>query len=193
MDITEYRRVIRQLLGDYRFHHSICVSEAAVELAKVYGADPEKAQMAGTLHDVMKDIPHDEQMEKMREYNIHLTTEEQYAPKLWHAILGEAYLRNVLGIIDPEILGAVRYHTTGKAGMTLMEQIVFTADFISADRTYDGVEKFRKTAKKNLTQVMHQELAYTIAKLAKDGVPIHPDTLAAYNEISIQIISQKKG
>ena len=193
MDITEYRRTIRPLLGDYRFHHSVCVSDAAVALANIYGADPEKAQTAGILHDVMKDIPHEEQLVRMKEYGVQLTELEQHAPKLWHAILGAAYLRYVLGIADQDVLNAVRYHTTGRAHMSLLEKIIFIADFISADRTYDGVKDFRKMAKKSLPKVMHAELAYTIFKLAKDGVPIHPDTFAAYNEVSLEIISQQKG
>lgn len=193
MDITEYRRIIRPLLGDYRFNHSVCVSEAACELARLYGADEDKAQTAGILHDIMKDIPHEEQLARMKEYGIVLTDIEQHTPKLWHAMLGAAYLRYVLGIIDPEILNAVRYHTTGRANMTLMDKIIFTADFISADRTYDDVKEFRKIAKENLSKVMHAELSYTIVGLAKDGVPLHPDTLAAYNEVALEIISIKEG
>lgn len=193
MNITEYRRIIRPLLGDYRFHHSVCVSDAACELARQYGADEDKAQMAGILHDVMKDIPHEEQLKRMEEYGVVLTDVELHAPKLWHAILGAAYLHHVLGISDPELLDAVRYHTTGRAHMMLMDKIIFTADFISADRTYDGVKKFRKMAKESLPKVMHAELAYTIESLAKDGIPIHPDTLAAYNEVSLEIISNKEG
>ncbi|MCH3971886.1 MAG: bis(5'-nucleosyl)-tetraphosphatase (symmetrical) YqeK [Oscillospiraceae bacterium] len=193
MDTQEAKRIIRPLLGDYRFNHSVCVSEAAKKLAKQYGANVEKAEMAGMLHDIMKDIPCERQLQLMAEYGIVLTPLEQHAPKLWHAMLGAGYLRNALGIDDQELLDSVRYHTTGRANMTLMDKIIFTADFISADRTYSNVEKFRKLAKKDLPKVMEAELAYTIEKLAKDGVPIHPDTFAAYNEITLQKLTEKKG
>lgn len=193
MTIQEGKKLIRPLLGDYRYHHSVCVSQSAKILAVRYGADENKAETAGILHDIMKDIPHDEQVQRMEGYGIVLTPLEQHAPKLWHAILGSAYLQQELGIQDKEILNAIRYHTTGRAGMTLMDKIIFTADFISADRTYSGVDEFRQMAKQDLSKVMEKELAYTISDLAGNEVPIHPDTLAAYNEITLQKISKKEG
>ena len=73
MNLEEYKAVIRPLLSEKRYYHSVCVSKAAVELAKKYGADPQKAETAGILHDIMKDLPPEQQLQKMKQYGIHLT------------------------------------------------------------------------------------------------------------------------
>ncbi len=185
MNPQEYKKVIRPLLSAQRFYHSVCVSRAAKELARKYGADEEKAETAGILHDIMKDLPGEKQLALMKKYGIHLSEIELQAPKLWHAILGKAYLQHELGIQDPIILDAVRYHTTGRAEMTRMDKILFMADFISADRDYPGVEKLRAAAAENLDGAMLEGLAYTIGDLSRQYKPIHPDTIAAYNRIAL--------
>ncbi|MCI1956253.1 MAG: bis(5'-nucleosyl)-tetraphosphatase (symmetrical) YqeK [Oscillospiraceae bacterium] len=182
MNLEEYKAVIKPLLSEKRYHHSICVAKAAKELAKKYGADVQKAETAGILHDIMKDIPPEEQLEKMEQYGIRLTPVERAAPKLWHAMLGAAYLKEELHLEDSEILDAVRYHTTGRTDMTLMDKILFIADFISDDRDYEGVEDLRKAAKISLEEAMTEGFSYTIGDLAKSRKPIHPDTIAAYNQ-----------
>lgn len=181
------------MLSDKRYHHSICVAAAAKDLAQRYGSDVEKAETAGILHDIMKDIPQEKQLELMRDFGIELTRVERSAPKLWHAVLGAAYLKNKLKIEDTEILEAVRYHTTGRAGMTLLDKVLFIADFISADRNYDGVEELRKAASMSLEQAMIEGLAFTIADLAGMRKAIHPDTLQAYNEAALRLAQSAAG
>lgn len=187
MNLEEYKVVIRPFLSEKRYYHSVCVSKAAVELAKKYGADPAKAETAGILHDIMKDLPPEQQLEKMKQYGICLTEVERAAPKLWHAMLGAEYLKEELKIEDREILDAVRYHTTGRRDMTLLDRVLFMADFISADRDYSGVAELRKAAQKNLGEAMLEGLAYTIADLADGKKPIHPDTLEAYNQTALAL------
>lgn len=185
MILEEYEAVIKPLLSEKRYYHSVCVSKAAVELAKKYGANPGKAETAGILHDIMKDLPQEKQLEKMKEYGICLTEVERSAPKLWHAMLGAAYLQKELHIEDREILDAVRYHTTGRRDMTLLDRVLFLADFISADRDYPGVEELRKAADKNMEEAVMEGLAYTVADLANGKKPIHPDTIEAYNQAAL--------
>lgn len=186
MNLENYRTAIRKLLGDSRYEHSLCVSKAAGQLARRYGADVGKAETAGILHDIMKDLPKEEQKERMKRYGIRLTKLELCSPKLWHAILAPEYLRRELGVTDPEILDAVRYHTTGRENMTLLDKILFIADYISADRTYPGVEGLRKTAQQSMERAMIDGMAFTIKDLADAGRPIHPDTIAAYNQTVLQ-------
>lgn len=181
--IERYRQEIRRHLGDYRYTHSLCVAESARQLAIRYGADPEKAETAGILHDIMKDTPPDQQLKFMEQFGIILTSVEHASQKLWHAMAGAAFLRQKLMVTDEEILLAVRYHTTGRAGMSLLEKVVFTADFISEDRTYSGVEKMRMLAAESLDAAMLEGLAYTMRELSKKRRVIHPDTVAAYNDI----------
>ncbi len=182
VNLEKYEAIIKPLLSEKRYFHSVCVSRAAKKLAERYGADPEKAETAGILHDIMKDLPREKQLSLLGRYGIRLTETERAAPKLWHAILGAAYIRRELHIEDREILDAVRYHTTGRAGMTLLDKILFVADFISADRDYPGVKKLRKAAEVSLSEAMVEGLVFTVCDLAQGRVPIHPDSIAAYNE-----------
>ena len=189
MNPEDYKAVIKPFLSEKRYYHSVCVQKAALRLAKKYGADPEKASVAGILHDIMKDLPQPEQLERMKKYGVTLTRLELAAPKLWHAILGAAYLRAELHIEDPEILGAVRFHTTGRQNMTLLEKVLFVADFISDDRDYPGVEKMRAAARESLEEAAAEGIVFTLCDLAGSRKPIHPDTIAAYNDMVLKNLS----
>lgn len=189
MNLESYKAVIRRFLGDDRYRHSVCVAQAAVRLARQYGADAEKAEVAGILHDIMKELPKEKQKEKMKEYGIQLSRVEQSLPKLWHAILAAEYVQRELHINDPEIIHAIRYHTTGCANMYLLDKVLFIADFISDDRDYPGVEQLREAAEKSLEEAMIEGIVFTVKNLASQRNPIHSDTIAAYNDIII--MSQK--
>ena len=180
---TVYRRLLRDKLGEYRLRHSFCVADSARELAERYGADPEQAYLAGLLHDVMKDAPRETQLDMIARGGAVLTAAERCNPKLWHAMAGEAFLRTQLGFDDETLLRAVRYHTTGRAGMCLLEKIIYVADYMSADRVYDGVERMRRLAAESLESAMLFGLSFTISQLAIHEQPIHPDSVACYNEI----------
>ncbi|MGN1202500.1 MAG: bis(5'-nucleosyl)-tetraphosphatase (symmetrical) YqeK, partial [Eubacterium sp.] len=127
-NIKEYTALIRERLSDYRFYHSLCVAESAKALAKRYGADEEKAQTAGILHDIMKENTKAEQLEIIEKAGMTITPLEKSKKKFYHQISGAAYAKAMLGIEDTEILDAIRYHTTGRENMSLMEQIVYLAD-----------------------------------------------------------------
>ncbi len=180
-----YTQHIRERLSDYRFKHSVNVSKEAVRLAIKYGGDVEKAELAGLLHDVMKDAGKKEQLALIEKYGVRLNEVEQNAPKLWHAIAGAVYVRKVLKIRDKDIVNAVRYHTTARAGMSLLEKIVYIADYTSEERDYKGVEKMRKAANVSLEYAMEEALAFGIEARAEDHTAIHPDTFEAYNEIML--------
>ena len=186
MTAQEAKNWIRPMLADKRYHHSLCVAKEAVRLAKRFGADPEKAELAGLLHDITKELPTEKQLKMMESFGIILTDVERRSRKVWHAMLGAAYLERECGVTDPDILGAVRWHTTGKAGMTLLEKIIFTADFVSEDRDYKGVEKLRRLAEKNLEDAMREGTSFTLAELASQSELIHPDTLTLYNSLLLE-------
>ena len=184
--IATYQDLIKSFLGEKRLYHSRCVSESAVRLAKKYGASEEKAAIAGILHDIMKETPPEEQLKMMMQYDIVLSKVERSAQKLWHAMLGAAYLENELAISDREILDAVRYHTTAHENMSLLEKVVFIADFISADRDYAGVENMRRAANVSLEEAMIEGITFNIRDLSASYKPIHPDTIAAYNQLVLK-------
>ncbi len=188
--MEQYKAIIRARLGDYRYHHSLCVADEAARLAAVYGADATTAYIAGLLHDILKDTDSKTQLQMLADFGILLDDVEKQVPKLWHARVGAAFLEHVLQIDNREILDAVRYHTTGRAGMSLLEKIVFVADFTSADRDYPDVDEVRRRTAISLEDTMIYALAYTIRDLTDRGQAIHPDTLAVYNE---QILERMGG
>ena len=173
---------IREKLSHKRFIHSLNVADEAEHLAKKWGADPERARIAGLLHDIMKDTPPEEQLQILAKFGIMLDNVQKKEGKLLHAITGAAYIERVLRVDDPDIVNAVRYHTTGRRGMTILEKVLFLADFISADRDYEGVEPLRNAVSRGLKDGMLQSLQFTIGDLAARLCAIHPDTVDAYNE-----------
>ncbi|MDD5796777.1 MAG: bis(5'-nucleosyl)-tetraphosphatase (symmetrical) YqeK [Oscillospiraceae bacterium] len=186
MDFEDYKQIIKKRMGKKRFIHSVNVSKEAVKLAEKYGADVEKAQIAGILHDITKETPPEEQLKIMSDNGIILDNVQKSSQKLWHAVSGSAYVKSVLGITDEDILNAIRYHTSGRANMSLLEKVIFIADFTGEERDYDGVDIMREKAYRNLEEAMAFGLAFTISDLAKRNLPIHKDALEAYNEIIIK-------
>ena len=181
----QIERYLSQLdaLSEYRRVHSLNVSAEAVRFAEKYGADVEKARLAGLLHDVTKETPGDLQLKIIEKGGIMLSELERRSPKLWHAISGACYIRDELGIDDPDIFNAVRYHTTARAGMSQLEKCIFLADFTSAERDYPDIDVIRKYAEVSLEEGMLYGIKFTLARLAGRGDLISPDALAAYNEI----------
>ena len=160
MEIKEYEKIIRPRLKDARFKHSKNVAKEAARLAKKYGADVRKAEIAGILHDITKETPEKEQLEIIKRAGIELTELEAGSPKLWHAISGSGYIK--------------------------VEKVIFIADFTSEERDYSGVEKIRKAADKSLEAAMLEGLSFSIEDLAHRRLAISVDTLNAYNEVITQ-------
>lgn len=184
----EYKKLLREKLDDYRFLHSLNVAESAATLARLYGADEEKAYFAGLLHDIMKNENNEDMLKCITKGGIILSRTEKENPKLWHAIAGEAYLRTELGITDKEILSSVRYHTTGKADMSLFEKIIYVADYISAERNYPDVDVMRHLSyEKSLDEACLYSLQYTLKSLSEKKGIIHEDSLAFYNNLIIKM------
>ena len=186
LTVEECKKVVKPRLSEARWKHSQNVSKEAVRLAKKYGADPQKAEIAGLLHDVMKDTAPEEQLQMMQRFGIILTNIELAAPKLWHAMSGAAFLERELGVRDADILNAIRYHTTARDGMSLLERVVYKAEFTSAEPDNYGVEQMREAADISLETAMEEGLVFTIQDLSSLRSPIHPDTFRAYNEVIIQ-------
>ena len=182
MNENELLRDIRARLSDFRYEHSLQVAKSAAALAQRYGGDAEGLYVAGLCHDVLKEQPEEEALAFFSAHGVRLTPVERGAPKLWHAMAGAIYLKEAYGFPE-ELVTAVRYHTTGRENMTLSEKILFTADFISADRDYPGVEDMRERAKVSLEYAMEEGLRFTIFELSEKCRPIHPDTVACYNQV----------
>lgn len=185
----EFISLLKERLDDYRFAHSINVAKSAVMLADKYGADKEKAYIAGLLHDVTKNESDENQLQIFKDNGIMLSYVEENNHKLWHAMSGSVYVKEKLNIDDEEITGAIRYHTTGKKGMTLLEKIIYIADYISEERDYPDVDIMRQLSDESLEEAALYSLKYTFKKLSSLELPIHNDSLDFYNEL---VISKRK-
>ncbi len=192
MTVKDYEVLMASRMRQPRLKHSKNVAKEAVRLAKKYGADVSKAELAGILHDATKETPEEEQLSLIERAGIVLTPLERTTHKLWHAISGAAFVQVELGITDEDIINSIRFHTTGREGMSLLEKVIFIADFTSAERDYDGVDKMRKAADKSLEEAMLEGLSFTIADLSQRKLAIAPDTFAAYNEVAIIKTNKKK-
>lgn len=186
MNRSGYKEIIREMMGDFRYTHSLNVADEAVRLAELYGCDPDKAYVAGILHDITKEVSKDEQLQIIREGGIILDDVQKKAPKLWHAISGSVYVRTRLGVNDPDIINAIRYHTTGRAGMSLLEKIIYIADYTSAERDYPDADIMRERSNISLESAMIFSYQFTFKKLSSLEAAIHPDELYGYNDLVLE-------
>lgn len=170
-------------MGDYRYIHSCNVAEEAVILAKLYGCDEEKAYTAGILHDITKEFPKEEQLQIIRDGGIILDDVQKNAPKLWHSVSGSVYIQTHLGLTDEDVINAIRYHTTGRANMSLLEKIIYTADYTSAERSYNGADVMREKSRSSLEDAMIFSCQFTLQNLSEKQAAIHPDQLFCYNDL----------
>lgn len=183
MTIEDYKSIIRPMMSERRYNHCVNVSAEAVRLAEKYGGDTEKAAVAGILHDITKEVDFENQLQIIKSGDIILTEVEKSTTKLWHAISGSVYVKNILGITDSDIINAIRYHTTGRANMSLLEKIIFLADFTSVERDYPDVDVIREKAEISLEEGMLYGIQFTLDKLLERQGLLSVDAVEAYNEI----------
>lgn len=183
----EFLEILKTRLTPQRLYHSICVAEQAKHLAEIFGGDTEKAYTAGLVHDIMRYEPPEKMIELIIGDGQVLTESEKRITVTLHAVAGEVYLRKNLKVTDGEILSSVRYHTTGKEDMTLLEKIIYAADLTSADREYPDVDEVRALAEKDLDRTVLRGLSFTIEDNARKCRPIHIDTVKAFNYLAERI------
>lgn len=188
MEQNEALAIVKKHLTEERYVHTIGVMETAIQLAKRYGADEKKAELAAIFHDYAKFRPIDEMRQLIKEHQL---GEDflQYGTQLLHAPCGAFLVKKEVGIEDEEILLAIRYHTTGRPNMTLLEKIIFIADYIEPNRKFPGVDEVRELANIDINQACIQSLKNTMSFLLQKEATIYPDTLNTYN----QLVSEKGG
>lgn len=192
MNNEQYKEILQKRLSEKRYIHSLNVADSAKELALIYGCDPEKAYTVGLVHDCCKDEPAGLQLSYILENKVELSEYELDVPKLYHAISGSVFAKNEFGIEDEDMLNAIRYHTTGRKGMSLLEKVVFIADFISAERDYNGVDIMREKAKRSLDEAIVEGLGFTIKDLITRNMIVHPDTVLAFNDAMFNLQKENK-
>lgn len=178
LDLDQLRACSYSMIRAKRVPHVMGVEEEAVKLAKFWGADPELARHAGILHDCTKYLELESQLELCRKYGIELDGLEKQAVKLLHSKTGACIAKYVFG--EPEeVYQAIFWHTTGRADMSLLEKILYMADYIEPNRDFDGVERLRELAYTDLDQAMLMGVEDAIRDMEQRGVPIHTNTLQA--------------
>lgn len=174
MSDREYYRKLRKKLKDVmtksRYEHTLGVEFTASAMAMRYGVDIEQAEIAGLLHDCAKCIDDEEKLDECKKYGIELTGVEKRNPFLIHSKLGAVHAEKLYNINDKEILSAIRYHTTGKPDMTMLEKIIFIADYIEPGRDKaPNLKHIRYMAFTDIDEAMYMILKDTLQYLEEDG------------------------
>lgn len=190
--INKITEDLQKRLKTSRFQHTLGVAKTAKDMAEIFNVNPNKAYLAGMLHDCAKNLSDDELLSLCGENNIPVTDSEKEAPYLLHAKAG-AYIANTkYGITDEEVLSAITWHTTGKENMSDLEKIIFSADYIEPGRTKQpNLDELRKIAKSDLDLLTFNILKDTVDYLKKQGrMCIDENTLRAY-EFYKKIIDER--
>ena len=174
----ELRACSYSMIRAKRIAHVKGTEEEAVRLARRWGADEEHARRAAILHDCTKYLELDEQLQLCAKYGIVLDELEQQAVKLLHSKTGACVARHVYGVSD-DIYEAIFWHTTGKAGMTLLEKLLYVADYMEPTRDFPGVERLRALAYEDLDAAVLLGCEMSIQEMAERGLPVHPNTVKA--------------
>ena len=178
---VEIENYLKSKLKRRRYEHVLSVRDTAIDLAISYDADLRKVNLAALLHDCAKWMSVSELYEAVADYQLKLGEIEQSNPSLLHAIVGAELAMELFGVSDPEIRSAIRIHTTGNSRMTLIDKILYIADFAEPTRKCQNIDSVRTLAYQDLDAAVFEVARYKIAHLLDKGVVIHPDTIAAYN------------
>ncbi|MGT2929433.1 bis(5'-nucleosyl)-tetraphosphatase (symmetrical) YqeK [Streptococcus dentasini] len=171
---------MKMTLSDKRFQHCLGVEMAARHLAELNHYSPDKAGLAGLLHDYAKELSDEEFLALIDKYGLDPDL-KNWGNNIWHGKVGIYKIQEDLGVTDSEILAAIADHTTGSRVMTVLAKIVYVADYIEDNRHFPGVEEARRLAEVSLDKAVAYETAHTIEHLAHQAVPIYPQTIETYN------------
>ncbi len=161
-----------------RVAHAKGTAETAEELARLYGVDAQKARRAGILHDITKALTPQEQLELCENFSMLLSAFERSYPKILHARTGAEVARRVFGECE-EVCEAILWHTTGRAGMTTLEKIIYLADYTEPNRTTEGVQALRELCRTDLDAALRMGLEAVVRYLTAQGAAINEHTFSA--------------
>ncbi len=178
LSLEDLRCVAMTMLKHSRIPHVLGTEETAAALARRWGAGEDAARRAALLHDCTKRLDREQHLELCRLYSVPLDREERREEKLLHAITGAAVAREEFGM-PPEIVSAIRWHTTGKADMSLLEKIIYLADYIEPTRDFCDLRELRKLAFEDLDRAMLLGFTMAVQDLKKKGVVVHSNSVRA--------------
>ncbi len=204
---------VRTYLGEKRWRHTCGVRRQAADLARLYGADVYRAELAALLHDFLKETSDAELLQiwtdsvimntsaaflqetaqsgdEMRAENAAVHAQEalrQRSPAAWHGICAAVAAPERFGVYDAQVLSAVDCHTCGKAGMSTLDKILYLADMTSDDRDFPGVEELRVLVRQDLDAAMRHALRRTIVYVTSQGGTVDGESLSALQDLEAKI------
>jgi predicted HD superfamily hydrolase involved in NAD metabolism len=180
--IIEY---LKNNLNPQRYEHSLRVRDTSIALAQHYKADVNKARLAGLTHDCAKNMEDAEIGNIIVKFGYNIEGIYKKTPNLMHGLAGAILSEKVMGIEDKDILNSISYHTTGRNNMSVLEKIIYIADYIEPMRNFPGVDELRKLASGDLDDALLLSFDNTIKYVITKGQLLHMDTIEARNYILI--------
>ena len=179
----QMKSYLKEKLSEERYKHSIGVMNTAEKLAKMYSANIHSSRIAGLIHDCAKEMDKKEILKLCKENQFQIDYVLEANPGLLHGTAGAIIAREVMKVEEEDILKAIEYHTTGNKDMTLIEKIIYLADYIEPSRNFPGVEELRKASVRDLDEALLLSFDKTIEVVIKRGDLIHLKTVEARNFI----------
>lgn len=189
--VEEIKEILKTRISERRLYHSECVMEKCIELAKIHGADENKAALVGIAHDVAREMKNEEWLDYCEKHGIEIDEEEKELPVLLHAKVGADIAKREFGFTD-EMAEAISNHTIGKVGMERLDEILFLADSISDDRSYGGLEESRELSTQNIDLAMISVLDSTIELRIRKKDPIHIESVKLRNSYVRKVLNNKE-
>ena len=192
----EYNEILVTLANELRparFRHCRDVSQTAVRLAERWDADIEKARLAGILHDCARNLKGEELLKTSRQFGMIPSPLELLQPALIHAPLGAIIAERRFGISEPQVLQAIRRHTTGAPQMTLLDKIIYLSDCIEPGRNFSGVRKIRDMAVEDLDAAVLLAYEHSILFVVANGGLLHPNTVEGRNSLLMELKASRNG
>lgn len=187
--MTNYEELyedVKKMLSEKRFNHSERVLKRAIEYANIYNVDIETVKLAAIAHDIAKELTEEENQEYISKYNIKLDDIEKVNKSLLHAKIGAYICKEKYGFTD-DMVNSVRYHTTGRENMSVLEKIVYLADATEEGRKEYIVSEYVDLINKDIDKGMVEISKWVMNKLLKNNKVIHLDTIKCYNYYNMYI------
>ncbi|MBQ3281799.1 MAG: bis(5'-nucleosyl)-tetraphosphatase (symmetrical) YqeK [Eubacterium sp.] len=181
MNTDFIEKYIADNFSEKRRIHTYGVRDTSMRLARKYGADPEKARACSLYHDMFRRATDEHIDECIEKYG--LDPKYRHDPDLAHSKIAAIYMKNEMGIDDEDMLNAVAYHTTGRAGMSILEKVIFLADAIEPARDYPSVGYLRELAEEDLDEACLALLERSEDYLRLKGREMDPDSISFMNEL----------
>jgi len=181
MDLIELKSEISKRMPLKRYEHVIRVVETAKKLAIKHNIQVENAVQAALFHDIAKYMDKDVLLSILTLENDDLRL-QNFHHELWHGPVGAIIARDEFNVTNTDVLNAIRYHTTGRAGMSILEKLIYVSDMIEPGRDFPSVSELRGIAEENLDKAMEACIYQSVQFLVSKKVPVFPDSIDCYNE-----------